>query len=44
MKLLYENITYKIRGACYEVYKELGPAYKESAYKKLWLMSLLLRG
>src|SRR3989338_2709403 len=28
-KLLYEDITYKIRGACFEVYKEFGGAFKE---------------
>lgn len=28
--LLYEDITYKIRGACFSVWKEFGGAFKES--------------
>lgn len=28
-KLLYEDITYKIRGACFEVWNEFGGAFKE---------------
>jgi GxxExxY protein len=33
MKLLYENLTYKIVGAAREVYKVLGPGYLESVYE-----------
>lgn len=29
MKLLYQDLTYKIRGAYYKVYKEFGRAFKE---------------
>lgn len=29
-KLLFEEETYKIRGACFEVYKEKGSGYLES--------------
>lgn len=33
-KLLYGDLTYKIRGSLFSVWKELGPAFKESAYQK----------
>lgn len=32
--LLYEDLTYKVRGAMFAVHKELGPGHKESVYKK----------
>lgn len=31
---LYEKESYKIRGACFEVWKQLGSGYKESVYHK----------
>ncbi|HEA47464.1 MAG TPA: GxxExxY protein [bacterium] len=31
-KLLYENLTYRIRGALYKVHKALGPVHKETVY------------
>jgi len=31
---LYPEITYKIRGAIFAVWKNLGPAYKETVYQK----------
>ena len=31
-KLEYEDLTYKIRGAFFEVYNELGPGFKELVY------------
>lgn len=31
---LYEKESYQIRGACFEVWKQLGSAYKESIYHK----------
>ncbi|MBU4342807.1 MAG: GxxExxY protein [Candidatus Omnitrophica bacterium] len=31
---LYEKESYKIRGACFEVWKRFGSAYKESIYHK----------
>ena len=32
--LLFENETFKIRGACFEVYKEKGAGFLESAYQE----------
>ncbi len=32
--LLYKDLVYKIQGALFSVYKELGPAFKESVYQK----------
>lgn len=32
--LLYEELTYKIRGIFFEVYNNLGPGFKESIYHK----------
>lgn len=31
-KLKYEELTYKIRGAFFKVYNEIGPGFKESIY------------
>lgn len=31
-KLLYKDLTYKIRGAIFKIYKELGSLHKESVY------------
>jgi len=31
---LYPELTYKIRGAIFAVWKELGPAFKEPVYQK----------
>lgn len=33
-KLLYERESYLIRGACFDLYKELGNGHKESVYQK----------
>jgi len=33
-KLLYPEISYKIRGACFELYKELGCGHKEVVYQR----------
>ena len=34
IKLLYEYESYLIRGACFELYKELGCGHKEVAYQR----------
>lgn len=33
-KLLYEDLTYKIRGAMFSVHTALGPGHKEGVYQK----------
>ncbi len=33
-KLLYEDESYKIRGACFEVWKQFGSAFKEKIVEK----------
>lgn len=33
-KLLYKELSYDLQGALFEVWKELGPAYKELVYGK----------
>src|SRR3989338_1229264 len=33
-KLLYQDLTYKIRGTVFNVYNILGPGHKESVYNK----------
>ena len=33
-KLLYQDLTYKIRGTVFNVYNILGPGHKESVYHK----------
>ena len=33
MELIYENLTYKIRGALFEVYKEKGCGFLEDVYQ-----------
>src|SRR3989338_1907123 len=33
--LLYEDLTYKVRGALFNVYNQLGPAFKETVYQKV---------
>ena len=37
-KLLYEEESYQIRGACFEVWKQFGSAYKESVICKALLL------
>ena len=31
---MYANLTYKIRGAIFNVYNTLGPGHKEQVYQK----------
>lgn len=33
-KLIYEDLTYKIRGSIFKVYNELGFGHRESVYRK----------
>lgn len=42
-KLLYEQLTYKIRGAIFAVYQGLGSGYKESVYQKALAKEFTLR-
>lgn len=41
--LLFESETYKILGACFEVYKELGNGYLESVYQECLQLELSAR-
>lgn len=42
-KLLYEDSSYKIRGACFELYKKFGGAFKESVINKALVIELEIR-
>lgn len=42
--LLYEDITFQIRGACFGVYKEFGGAFKESIVDRALTKELSRRG
>jgi len=42
MKL--NDITYKVRGAVFDVYNELGPGLMENVYEKALIIELLNRG
>ncbi len=42
-KLLYEDSSYKIRGACFELYKKFGGAFKESVINKALVTELEIR-
>jgi GxxExxY protein len=41
--MLYEDLTYKIRGAIYEVYNIIGPGYKEDIYCRSLAKELMLQ-
>ncbi len=43
-ELLHKDITEKIIGAAFEVYKELGYGFLEKVYQKAMVHELLLRG
>jgi len=42
-KYLSKELTYKIRGALYEVYNTLGPGFKESVYHRALIKEFTLR-
>ena len=42
-KLLYEDLTYEIRGAIFAVHQALGPGHKESVYQKALAKELTIR-
>ena len=44
MALLYEALSYEIRGALYEVYQGLGPGFREVTYKLALITELQQRG
>lgn len=41
--MLYEELTYKIRGAFYEVYNTMGPGFKEEIYHNALAKELRLK-
>jgi len=43
-ELHYEEETYAIRGACFEVYKEKGSGYLESVYQECLEIELEIQG
>ena len=43
MALLYEEESYKILGACFEVYKEKGPGFLEDVYQECLEIEFQLR-
>jgi len=42
--VLYPELSYAVVGAIYEVWKELGPAFKESAYQKALVEEFTQKG
>ena len=44
MELLYKELTYKIRGACFNVYNELGGLFREKIVDRALTEELLERG
>ena len=42
--VIYPDESYKIMGACFEVYKELGPGFLEEVYHESLKIELELRG
>lgn len=43
-KLILEDKTYLIRGACFEVYKDKGPGFLEAVYQECVELELLRQG
>jgi GxxExxY protein len=44
MPLVYEDLSYRIRGALYEVYNTLGPGFREETYKLALINELQRQG
>src|SRR5579859_3514077 len=44
MPLVYEELSFQIRGALYEVYNTLGPGFREETYKLAVIQELQRRG
>src|SRR5258708_36130544 len=44
MTLVYEELSFQIRGALYEVYNTLGPGFREETYKIAVIHELEQRG
>ena len=44
MPLVYEELSYQIRGALYEVFNTLGPGFREETYKLAVVNELQQRG
>jgi GxxExxY protein len=42
--LLYEEESYAVLGACFEIYKEMGPGFLESVYQECLVLELSARG
>lgn len=43
-KLLYKKESYLIRGACFDIYKKFGGAFKEKIINNALVIELRLRG
>ena len=43
-KILYEELSYKLRGCFFEVYNELGPGHKEQIYQEALKISFKEKG
>jgi len=42
--IIYQDLSYQIMGAIFEVHKELGPGFLESVYERALLQELTSRG
>lgn len=42
--IIYQDLSYQIMGAIFEVHKELGPGFLESVYEKALLLELTSKG
>ncbi|HIE02292.1 MAG TPA: GxxExxY protein [Thiotrichaceae bacterium] len=44
MRLIYEDLTYQIRGFCYQTYNSLGPGFNEKLYQEICFSKCLDAG